>query len=328
MMSDHVTPLLDVRHLKTQFTIREGIVYALNDVSFSVLPGESLGFVGESGCGKTTTALSIIRLLTENGSIAGGEIWFEGDDLAALEEADMRHKRWNDISIIFQGSMNALNPVMKVGKQIEEVILLHEAVPADRVREKVRSLFGLVNLDPELMDSYPHEFSGGMRQRAIIAMALACNPKLIIGDEPTTALDVMVQAQIIDLINTLRRKMNMSMMIITHDLSIISEICDRVAVMYAGKIVEMGTIEAVVSDYRHPYTEKLIRAFPNIYGAREMVDSIPGVPPDLLSVPEGCPFSPRCHKKVGDICDRVAPTLISVDSDGHSVACHLMEDQV
>jgi peptide/nickel transport system ATP-binding protein len=227
--------------------------------------------------------------------------------------------------MIFQGSMNALNPVMKVGDQIIEAIRLHEPVDAKEARERVERLFKLVNIDTGLVDSYPHEFSGGMRQRAIIAMALACNPSLIIGDEPTTALDVMVQAQIIDLINDLRQKLNMSMIIITHDLSIISEVCDRVAVMYAGKIVEIGTVEEVIFNYKHPYTEKLIKAFPNIFGEREMVASIPGVPPNLLDPPKGCLFAARCHKKIGDICDRIQPELKEIGAEGHMVACHLWE---
>ncbi|MDN5351910.1 MAG: oligopeptide transport system ATP-binding protein [Clostridiales bacterium] len=317
--------ILEVKDLKTYFKIREGIVKAVDGVSFELKHGESLGFVGESGCGKTTTALSIIKLLSENGYIESGKILFGGEDLAPLSENEMLSKRWNDISMIFQGSMNALNPVMKVGDQIIEAIRLHEPVDAKEARERVERLFKLVNIDTGLVDSYPHEFSGGMRQRAIIAMALACNPSLIIGDEPTTALDVMVQAQIIDLINDLRQKLNMSMIIITHDLSIISEVCDRVAVMYAGKIVEIGTVEEVIFNYKHPYTEKLIKAFPNIFGEREMVASIPGVPPNLLDPPKGCLFAARCHKKIGDICDRIQPELKEIGAEGHMVACHLWE---
>jgi len=315
--------ILDVRNLKTYFKIKEGIVRAVDNVSFELKKGESIGLVGESGCGKTTTALSIIKLLTENGYIESGDILFDGKNLASMTEEEMLSVRWNDISMIFQGAMNALNPVMKVSDQITEAILLHEKVTEKEARERVKELFELVKIDVGLMDSYPHEFSGGMRQRAIIAMALACNPKLIIGDEPTTALDVMVQAQILDLINDLRKKLNMSMIIITHDLSIIKITCDKIAVMYAGKIVEIGTVDNIVYEYRHPYTEKLIKAFPNIYGERKMVESIPGVPPNLLNPPSGCRFSERCHKKIGKICDEVEPILKHTGSGDHYFACHL-----
>ncbi|OPL09511.1 MAG: hypothetical protein AVO33_06870 [delta proteobacterium ML8_F1] len=316
--------ILEVRDLKTYFKIREGIVKAVDGVSFTLEKGESLGLVGESGCGKTTTALSIIKLLSDNGYIESGEIVFKGINLAHMTEEEILTHRWKDISMIFQGAMNSMNPVMKISQQITEVIRLHEPqVTLEEARKRVRELFKLVNLDPGLMDSYPHEFSGGMRQRAIIAMSLALNPSLIIGDEPTTALDVMVQAQIIDLINDLRKKLGMSMIMITHDLSIIAETCDRVVVMYGGKVAEIGPVEEIIRNYRHPYTEKLIKAFPNIYGEREMVASIPGVPPNLIDPPKGCLFAPRCHRKIGKICDEVAPELKAVSRDRHFVACHL-----
>lgn len=221
-------------------------------------------------------------------------------------------------------SGSALNPVKRVCDQIAEPILLHEKISKTEAMKRVKELFELVELDTNLMYSYPHEFSGGMRQRAIIAMALACNPKLIIGDEPTTALDVMVQAQILDLINDLRKKLNMSMIMITHDLSIITETCDKVAIMYAGKIVELGETEEVVTNSLHPYTKKLISAFPNIYGERKMVDSIPGDPPDLYNPPEGCRFAQRCHMVNGNVCiPEEAPPLIDYTGNGHFVACHL-----
>jgi len=315
--------ILEVSNLKTYFEIKEGIVKAVDGVNFELKKGESLGLVGESGCGKTTTALSIIRLLTDNGFIEDGQIMFKGKDLTKLNEDQMLSTRWKDISMIFQGSMNALNPVMKVSDQITEAIQLHEKASDKEARKRIKELFELVNLDVGLMDSYPHEFSGGMRQRAIIAMALACNPSLIIGDEPTTALDVMVQAQIIDLINDLRKKLEMSMIIITHDLSIITETCDKIAVMYAGKIAEIGTVEDIVFNYKHPYTEKLIKAFPNIYGERKMVESIPGIPPNLLNPPTGCRFAERCHKKIGKICEEVVPELEAIKGEGHMVSCHL-----
>jgi len=319
--------ILEVSNLKTYYKIKEGVVKAVNGISFSLKKGESLGLVGESGCGKTTTALSIIKLLADNGYIEDGKILFKDKDITKMTESEILTIRWKDISIIFQGSMNALNPVMKVSDQIVEAIRLHENISDKEARERVTKLLNLVNLDTGLINSYPHEFSGGMRQRAMIAMALACNPGLIIGDEPTTALDLMVQAQIINLMNDLRKKLDMSMIIISHDLSIITEICDRIVVMYAGKIVEMGTVEDVIFNYKHPYTEKLIKAFPNIYGKREMVESIPGVPPNLLDPQKGCLFADRCHKKIGEICEKVEPNLIKVGEKNHTVACHLWESK-
>jgi len=319
--------ILEVSNLKTYYKIKEGVVKAVNGISFSLKKGESLGLVGESGCGKTTTALSIIKLLADNGYIEDGKILFKDKDITKMTESEILTIRWKDISIIFQGSMNALNPVMKVSDQIVEAIRLHENISDKEARERVTKLLNLVNLDTGLINSYPHEFSGGMRQRAMIAMALACNPGLIIGDEPTTALDLMVQAQIINLMNDLRKKLDMSMIIISHDLSIITEICDRIVLMYAGKIVEMGTVEDVIFNYKHPYTEKLIKAFPNIYGKREMVESIPGVPPNLLDPQKGCLFADRCHKKIGEICEKVEPNLIKVGEKNHTVACHLWESK-
>lgn len=316
--------LVEVKDLKTYFSITKGKVKAVDGVSFTVNKGESMGLVGESGCGKTTTALSIIKLLPKEGNIEGGKIIFDGNDITNLEEEKLCDFRWKEVSMIFQGAMNALNPVKRVCDQISEPILLHEKISKSDALERVKKLFELVELDTNLMYSYPHEFSGGMRQRAIIAMALACNPKLIIGDEPTTALDVMVQAQILDLINGLRKKLNMSMIMITHDLSIITETCDKVAIMYAGKIVEMGDTEEIVTNSLHPYTKKLLSAFPNIYGERKMVDSIPGDPPDLYNPPAGCRFSERCHMIDSRICNPYEdPPLIDYTGNNHFVACHL-----
>lgn len=314
--------LLEVKDLKTYFRITAGEVKAVDGVSFFLNDGESIGLVGESGCGKTTTALSVIKLLPENGYIKSGQILFDGKDITNLEDKDLRDFRWAQCSMIFQGAMNALNPVQRVCDQIAEAILIHEDISKKEAMDRVRELFELVEIDPNLMESYPHEFSGGMRQRAIIAMALACNPKLIIGDEPTTALDVMVQAQIIDLINDLRKKLHMSMIMITHDLSIITETCDRIAVMYAGKIVEHGQTDQVVTKTLHPYTDKLIHAFPNIYKERQMVESIPGDPPNLLDPPTGCRFWPRCEHAVKGLCDVQEPVLKDMGGE-HYVACHL-----
>lgn len=314
--------LLEVSGLKTYFSIAQGEVRAVDGVSFYVEEGESIGLVGESGCGKTTAALSVMRLLPREGSIRGGEILFQGRDIVTMPDAMLRKVRWKDISMIFQGAMNALNPVKRVSEQIVEAILLHENVTRTEALERVKELFELVEIDPGLMHRYPHEFSGGMRQRAIIAMALCLNPKLVIGDEPTTALDVMVQAQIIDLINHLKKKLGMSMILITHDLSIVTDICDRIAVMYAGKIVEIGETWEIVHSPLHPYTQKLISAFPNIYKERVMVESIPGDPPDLFNPPVGCRFADRCHMQQTEECRTLEPTLLDDIRPEHFVACH------
>lgn len=315
--------ILEVKNLNTFFVISQGLVRAAESVSFTLKYGESLGLVGESGCGKTTTALSIMGMLPDNGFVEQGEMVFEGKDLAKNSEAEWQLYRWNEISMIFQGAMNALNPVMKISNQITEAIKLHEPKVNDKeARERVIELFRLVGLDETRVDNYPHEFSGGMRQRVMIAMALACHPKLIIGDEPTTALDVMVQAQIIELINELRQKLNLSMILITHDLSIISDVCDKVAVMYAGNIVEIGDIKDVIRQHKHPYSEKLIKAFPNIYGEKTMVESIPGNPPNLLNPPSGCRFHPRCERCI-PICQQNIPEFVDFGNE-HLVACHVV----
>jgi peptide/nickel transport system ATP-binding protein len=318
--------ILRVEDLSVIFKINEGVVRAVENVSFELKDGESIGLVGESGCGKTTTALSIMGMLPSNGYVNEGNIFFEGENVVKNDEIQWQKYRWDKIAMIFQGAMNSLNPVMKISDQIGEAIKLHQSnVTKEAVEKRVIELFKLVGLDEKRINYYPHEFSGGMKQRVMIAMALACNPSLIIGDEPTTALDVMVQAQIIDLINDLRSKLSMSMIIITHDLSIISEICDKVAVMYAGNIVEVGCIEDIIENCRHPYTQKLIKAFPNIYGDKKMVESIPGVPPNLLAPPKGCRFHPRCHKCM-DICKTTVPRY-TVFKDGHLVACHVVKGE-
>lgn len=316
--------VLHVRDLKTTFSIKAGVVRAVDDVSFSLNQGETLGIVGESGSGKTSLALSICRLLPPEGRVISGQIMMDGVDLLSLSDEDFRLRRWKDISIIFQGAMNALNPVMKVGEQISEVIMLHSACSYDEAREKAKELFRMVEIDSGRIDTYPHEFSGGMRQRAIIAMALACGPRIVIGDEPTTGLDVMVQAQVLDLMDRLRRKERMSMILITHDLSVLGEIADRVAVMYAGKIVESGSTEEILQRGVHPYTRLLAGSFPDVHGSREMVASIPGNPPNLISPPSGCRFHPRCPVS-REICSNEEPVFRDLGG-GHIAACHLVKD--
>lgn len=316
--------LLEVKNLKTYFHTKEGVVKAVDDVSFTLEEGEAIGLVGESGCGKTTTALSITSLLPKEGNVVGGEIIFNGKNLVELNENQIRRYRWNEISIAFQGAMNALNPVKKIGEQITEVMMYHNKLDYKSARKKAKDLLELVEIDRKRIDQYPHEFSGGMKQRVMIAMALACDPKVLIGDEPTTALDVMVQAQILELLERLRAELKMSLILITHDLSVMAETCDKAAVMYAGKIVETGTVENIIHHSSHPYTQKLVKAFPDINGEKEMTESIPGTPPNLINPPSGCYFHPRCEYAI-EKCKHSSPPLKKI-AEGHYVACHLRGD--
>ena len=316
--------LLEIKELTTYYETMRGYVKAVEKASFNVEKGEGVGLAGESGCGKTTVALSILRLLPPNGKIMHGQILYKGKDLVKMDEKTLRKKiRWKEISLIFQGAMNALNPVYKISDQIIEAIRTHEPnINKREAKERVKKLFELVGIDPSRVDNYPHEFSGGMRQRAMIAMALACNPSLVIADEPGTALDVIVQAQVLKLMRDLKEKLNLSLILITHDLSIISEVCEKMVVMYAGQVVEAGDIITMFKKPLHPYTQGLIRAFPSIKEKKRKMSSIPGMPPDLLNPPSGCRFRLRC-KYAMDICEREAPQLIEV-SKGHVVACHLV----
>mgnify|MGYP000956187376 CR=1 FL=1 len=312
--------LLEIKHLKTYFDTLKGQYKAVDDVNFDLEYGEALGLVGESGCGKTTCALSIARLLPEEGKIYGGKILLEGTDMVQLSDDQIREKRWKDVSIVFQGAMNALNPVMKVGDQIAEAIMLHEKIKKEDALHRTERLFELVEMPADRIRNYPHEFSGGMKQRAMIAMALACNPKIIIGDEPTTALDDIVQAQIVNLLEKLRKELNMGLILITHDLSILGETCDKIAVMYAGKIVEIGMVEDIFERTAHPYTERLISCFPNISKDKVIPAGIEGIPPNILEPQSGCGFYPRCHLAT-DLCKTEAPASIEVGKK-HFSACH------
>jgi len=316
-------PTLEVKDLVTHYSIMRGSVKAVDGVSFQVEKGEALGLAGESGCGKTTAALSILRLLPFNGKIVGGHILFRNMDLVTLSTNDMRKIRWNAIAIVFQGAMNALNPVYKVGDQIVEAILTHEPnTNKSEAEKRVSKLLEMVGVDPTRAGNYPHEFSGGMRQRALIAMSLACNPELVIADEPGTALDVIVQAQVLKLLRELKSKLNLSMILITHDLSIIAETCEKTVIMYAGKVAEYGDVVGIFKEPLHPYTQGLSKAFPSIKAARTRMESIPGSPPDLLSPPSGCRFRTRCSYAM-DICKTDQPAIIEA-SKGHFVACHLV----
>ena len=317
--------LLDVQGLRTYYTTLRGSVKAVEGVDFQVEKGEAMGLAGESGCGKTTVALSILRMLPSGGRILGGKILFRGDDIVKLKKSEVRKRiRWKGISIVFQGAMNALNPVYKVGDQIVEAILLHESeVSKGEAMERVEKLFETVGLEPSRANNYPHEFSGGMRQRALIAMALACNPDLLIADEPGTALDVIVQAQVLKLMKELKDKLNLSVIMITHDLSIIAETCSKAAIMYAGKIVEYGDIVTIFKEQLHPYTQGLINAFPSIKATKTRMSAIPGFPPDLLNPPLGCRFHPRCPYTM-DVCRKKEPRVMEIAKE-HYVACHLIK---
>ena len=266
----------------------------MDDVSFHVDTGESMGLAGESGCGKTTAALSLMRLLPPNASILGGEILYDDKDILKMSDRQLRRTRWKNISIVFQGAMNALNPVKRIVEQIAEPITLHEHAQKEEAIRRAEKLVELVGIDKARARDYPHEFSGGMRQRVMIAMALACEPRLVILDEPTTALDVMTKTQIQELVKNIQKELGLSTILITHDLSVIAETCEKVAIMYAGKLVEYGDVVSMFENPLHPYTSGLIKAFPNIYGSRELPVSIPGSPPDLLHPPSGCRFAPRC----------------------------------
>ena len=319
-LADPAAPLLVVEDLKTYFSTGSGPVRAVDGVSFKVEHGEALGIAGESGCGKTTTALSLVRILPANAKIISGSISLMGIDLVPKSDNALRRYRWREISIVFQGAMNALNPVRRIRDQIAEPIEERLGETPKAARKRAGDLLELVGIPRKRGDAYPHQLSGGMRQRAMIAMALACDPAIVIGDEPTTALDVMVQAQILELLEDLRQKLGLSLILITHDLSVIAETCDRVMVMYAGRIAEEGPVDEVFRRPRHPYTQKLMAAFPNIHADRRTLDVIPGEPPDLRQPPPGCRFAPRCPF-VMPVCREVVPPETTFS--GVRVACHL-----
>jgi oligopeptide/dipeptide ABC transporter ATP-binding protein len=323
-----VEPLLKVKNLKTYFFTEDGVVKAVDGVDFYVNPGEVLGLVGESGCGKSVTSFSIMRLVGIPGKIVEGEIMFEDKEILKLSEAEMTHMRGNRMSMIFQQPQSSLNPVFKIGDQVAEVLQIHQSMNKEQAWENAVALLRLVGIpDPESKaHAFPHEMSGGQAQRVMIAMALALNPQLLIADEPTTALDVTIQAQILDLMRDLRRRMNTAVILITHDLGVIAEMADRVAVMYAGRIVEESNVNLLFEQPAHPYTKGLIASIPVLGVIKNELDVIPGSVPNLINLPPGCRFAPRCRMRVEnklDICNRVEPDLLSLNGDNHLVRCWL-----
>ena len=302
-------PVLVVDDLKMHYTTRGGVVRAVDGVSFSVGRGQSLGLVGESGCGKSSIAMTLLKLLPDNARLVSGSISLNGVDLVPLGEDEMRAHRWDRISMVFQAAMNSLDPVYRVGDQIVEALEAHSASAGRDAMERVRELFDLVSLDPSFILRYPHEYSGGMRQRAIIAMALACEPDIMIADEPTTALDVIVQDRILREMQAIQRSLDMSMIYISHDMAVIAEVCNVVGVMYAGKLVEFGPTAEVYARPIHPYTRALMSAFPSVRGEKHDLATLPGEPPDLLDPPTGCRFHPRCEYATDD-CRTSAPPIV------------------
>ena len=313
--------LLNVQNLTTYFFTDEGVVKAVDDVSFSLSKGEALGILGESGCGKSVTALSIMRLIQPPGKIIKGKVFFNGDDLISKSEEEMRNIRGNKISMIFQDPMTSLNPVFTIGDQIIEAITLHQGLDKKDARKKAIEMLELVRI-PEAdkrINDYPHQFSGGMRQRVMIAMALSCNPSILIADEPTTALDVTIQAQILELIKQLRKELQMSLILITHDMGIVAESCENVLVMYAGKVVEYSDIMTIFKHPAHPYTIGLLESVPRLDVRRERLNAIEGQPPDLVALPNYCYYFDRCPYKTKE-CSEQIPELIEIEN-GHLVRC-------
>lgn len=312
--------ILRVKDLTMHYRTRKGDVSAVDNVSFDLRQGQALGLVGESGCGKTSIAITLLRLLPENAHIIHGNVFLNGTDILTLDDDSLRKVRWKGISMVFQAAMNALDPIYKVGDQITEAIQTHDKhIDNDRATRKIVELFSLVGLDPQLIDSYPHEFSGGMRQRAIIAMALACNPRVIIADEPTTALDVIVQDRILQQLRKIQEELNMGMIYISHDIAVIAEVSNRIGVMYAGRMTELADTLDIFERPRHPYTAALMSAFPSIEGEKRELHALPGEPPDLLNPPSGCRFHPRCPYATRK-CNNEQPEFRD-SGDDHFVAC-------
>ena len=316
---------VEIENLEIKYKTMDGVVDAVNGIDLKIEKGKTLGLVGETGAGKTTTALSILRLVPNPpGEVTGGTIRLLGKDIARYSEKEMENIRGDVVSMIFQDPMTSLNPVITIGEQIAEVIRLHEQVDNKTAEVKAKEMLEMVGIPGDRASEYPHQFSGGMKQRVVIAMALVCNPHLLIADEPTTALDVTIQAQVLDLMRRLKEKNNTSMLMITHDLGIVAEVCDEVSIMYAGKIVEHGTLRDIFKGTSHPYTEGLFNSLPNIERRQDELKPIPGLMPDPTNLPSGCPFHPRCQY-CQDICKERVPAVTQL-SETHRVACLAYEE--
>jgi peptide/nickel transport system ATP-binding protein len=316
-------PLLEVENLTVEYAVGDRPVVAVRDVSFTIGEGEVFGLAGESGCGKSTIAMAVLRLLKEPARVTSGSIRFAGEDVLAMGDAALRGYRWRRAAMVFQSAMNSLNPVMTIGDQIMDTIVAHEAVSKREARGRAASLLDVVGIEARRLDAYPHQLSGGMRQRAVIAIALALNPPLMIMDEPTTALDVVVQQEILEQIEELKEQFGFSILFITHDLSLLIEFSDRIAIMYAGQIVEQAAAQELFEAPQHPYTRGLMSSFPALTGEKQRLTGIPGSPPDMLHPPSGCRFHPRCPL-VKPMHTRVVPSLRETSPD-HFVACHLYD---
>ena len=301
--------LLSVEDLTMHYFTSQGEVKAVDGISFSLKRGQSMGLVGESGCGKSSIAISLLKLLPDNGRLISGRVMLDGVDLVQMSETQIQKVRWNRISIVFQAAMNSLDPVYKVGDQIIEAIETHMDLSRSQADQKVRDLFELVGLDSSFINRYPHEYSGGMKQRAVIAMALSCDPDIIIADEPTTALDVIVQDKILREIREIQKRFGMSMIYISHDMAVIAEVSDITGVMYAGKLVELGETVEIFQRPIHPYTQALMSAFPSVTGEKHELTTLPGEPPNLIDPPKGCRFNPRCLYAT-DICREEEPPIV------------------
>jgi len=315
-------PLIEVENLRIHFMTRRGPARAVENVGFTIAKNETLGLIGESGCGKTTTAMALMRFVKPPGKIVDGTIKFMGVDILEYDENLMRKTRGNFISIVRQEAQNALNPVLTIGKQITEMIMEHKEVSKDKALSMAKKQLNLVGISDKRINSYPHEFSGGMKQRAMVAIATSCVPKLLILDEPTTGLDVIVQRQILDMLKMLKGELGLTAVFISHDLSVVAETCDRVAVMYAGKIMEESDTVSLYSDPLHPYSKALIGAYPSLKGERKKLKSIPGSPMSLINPPPGCRFAPRCEL-AEEICRKEEPPITIIDD--RKIACHMVK---
>lgn len=319
--------VLEIKDLVVEYTSENGIVHAVNGLNLVLHAGDTFGLVGETGAGKTTTALSIMRLIAEpQGRIVSGSIKFMGEDLLTKSESEMQDIRGGKISMIFQDPMTSLNPVMTVGEQILEVIEIHQKLSKQEGLQRAEEMLELVGIPKQRFHEYPHQFSGGMKQRVVIAIALACNPKLIIADEPTTALDVTIQAQVLELMDKLQKELNTAMILITHDLGVVAQVCDHVAIMYAGKIIENGSVVDIFRHTKHPYTEGLFNSIPNLKHDVDRLNPIKGLTPDPVNLPSGCVFHPRCPYVI-DVCKKQCPQETSIKNE-HIVECLIYEGLV